>query len=133
MLLAAFFLSLCSFHYPAGSAMPQMTSYNQKITCARPRLDQLYSEVLQGLLHFFQQQRGLTLVTLRDFLGHSQSESVDFLVLPLYHFWLLQNPVQFCICSAACIKCCTHSSSTSPSVILMRGGNSVAYHVTFYF
>ena len=31
MLLAAFFLSLCCFHYPAGSAMPQTTAYNQKI------------------------------------------------------------------------------------------------------
>ena len=64
MLLAAFFLSLCYFHYPASSAMPQVTAYNQKISCAPPRLDQLYSEILQGLLHFFQQQRGLTLVTL---------------------------------------------------------------------
>jgi len=39
-----------------------------------------------------------------------------------------------CICLAACIKCCAHSLCTSPSMISStRGGDSVAYHVTFYF
>ena len=97
MLLAAFFLSLCCFHYPAGSAMPQTTAYNQKFSCAPPRLDQPYSKALQGLLDFFQHQREQTLVTLCcwDFLGHLQSESVHFLALPTYYFWLLKNSVLF--------------------------------------
>ena len=47
MLLAAFFLSLCCFHYPAGSAMPQTTAYNRKFFCVPPRQDQPYSEALQ--------------------------------------------------------------------------------------
>ena len=103
MLLAAFFLSLCCFHYPASSAMPRPIT--KKFSCAPPRLDQPYSEALQG--HFFQQQREQTLVTLCywDLLGQSQSESVHFLAFPLYYFWLLENPVLFqSICSAACIK-----------------------------
>ena len=96
MLLAVFFLFLYCFHYPADSAMPQTTAYNQKFSCAPPRLDQPYSEAFQGLLHFFQQQREQTLVTCyRDFLGHSQSESVNFLALPSYYFWLLENSVLF--------------------------------------
>ena len=97
MLLAAIFLSLCCFHYPAGSAMPQTTVFNQKFSCAPPRLDQPYSKALQGLLHFFQQQREQTLVT---------SCCWDF----LDSFWATRSPI--CICLAACIKRCTHSLST---------------------
>ena len=76
--------------------------------CPRRRPITRYSPVLlpdwtsriltpfQGLLHFFQQQREQTLVTCyRDFLGHSQSESVNFLALPSYYFWLLENSVLF--------------------------------------
>ena len=97
--------------------------------------NRLYSEALQGVLHFFRQQREQTLVTLCywDFLGRSQSESVLFIALHLYYFWLLENSVLFVSCSAACIKRCAHSLSTSPSMILTRGGDSVAYTVTFYF
>ena len=56
MLLAVFFLSLCCFHYPASSAMPQTMAYNQKFFCAPPRQDQPCSEALQpyseALPHF---------------------------------------------------------------------------------
>ena len=105
MLLAAFFLSLCCFR-PVPRC-PRRRPITKKFSRAPPRLDQPYSEAPQGLLHFFQQQREQTLVTLCywDFLGHSQSELVHFLALPSYYFWLLENPVLFqCICSAACIK-----------------------------
>ena len=50
MLLAVFFLSLCCFHYPASSAMPQTMAYNQKFFCAPPRQDQPCSEALPHFL-----------------------------------------------------------------------------------
>ena len=135
ILLAAFFLSLCCFHYPAGSMMPQTTAYNQKFSCAPPRLDQPYSEALQGLLHFFQQQREQTWqwrCAIETFWAICSLSRFTFsphpvLFLAVREFW----PIF--ICSAACIKRFAHSLSTSPSMILTRGGDSVTYHVTFYF
>ena len=57
----------------------------------------------------------------------SLSRLTPVLFLAVREFW----PI--CICSAACIKRCAHSLSPSPSMILTRGGDSVTYHVTFYF
>ena len=127
ILLAAFFLSLCCFHYPAGSMMPQTTAYNQKFSCAPPRLDQPYSEALQGLLHFFQQQREQTWqwrCAIEKFWAICSLSRFTFsphpvLFLAVREFW----PIF--ICSAACIKRFAHSLSTSPSMILTRGGDSV--------
>ena len=57
----------------------------------------------------------------------SLSRLTPVLFLAVREFW----PIF--ICSAACIKRCAQSLSTSPSMILTRGGDSVTYHVTFYF
>ena len=105
ILLAAFFFSLCCFHYPAGSMMPQTTAYNQKFSCAPPRLDQPYSEALQGLLHFFQQQREQTWqwrCAIETFWAICSLSRFTFsphpvLFLAVREFW----PIF--ICSAACI------------------------------
>ena len=115
--------------------MPQTTAYNQKFSCAPPRLGQPYSEALQGLLHFFQQQREQTWqwrCAIETFWAICSLSRFTFsphpvLFLAVREFW----PIF--ICSAACIKRCAQSLSTSPSMILTRGGDSVTYHVTFYF
>ena len=116
MLLAAIFLSLCCFHYPAGSVMPQTTVYNQKFSCAPPRLDQPYSKALQGLLHFFQQQ--------------SSRESRPWWRCAVETFWTLSGPLAVLFVFARQLAL---NAARIPWAHHLPWGNSVAYHVTFYF